>query len=139
MSINYIFSINSGRSGSDYLTEIFSKTTNAFSMHEGFPIMNGKPMQAFNQGEDTALHQLMPVKLQQINSRLSRLGEKIIPTSKAGAILSLMSIFPKKKLASSFFAEILMIVPIASSEFTIFLAIQSLVGLGTFLPKPHLT
>jgi hypothetical protein len=76
MSINYIFSINSGRSGSDYLTEIFSKTTNAFSMHEGFPIMNGKPMQAFNQGEDAALRQLMPLKLQQINNSIQK-GKKI--------------------------------------------------------------
>jgi hypothetical protein len=76
MSINYIFSINSGRSGSDYLTEIFSKTTNAISIHEGFPIMNGKPMQAFNQGEDTALRQLMTLKLKQINKSRKQ-GKKI--------------------------------------------------------------
>lgn len=76
MSINYIFSINSGRSGSDYLTEILSKTTNAISMHEGFPIMNGKPMQAFNQGEDIALRQLMPLKLKQINKSRKK-GKRI--------------------------------------------------------------
>ena len=78
MSINYIFSINSGRSGSDYLTELFSKTTNAISIHEGFPVMNGKPMQAFNQGEDAVLRQLMPLKLQQINkSTQKQKGKKI--------------------------------------------------------------
>jgi hypothetical protein len=76
MSINYIFSINSGRSGSDYLTEIFSKATNAFSLHEGFPIMNGKPMQAFNQGEDIALRQLMPLKLEQIKKSRKK-GKRI--------------------------------------------------------------
>lgn len=66
MSIKYIFSINTGRCGSDYLTELFSMAANTISLHEGFPIMNGAPMQQFNDGNPEALHQLMPLKVKQI-------------------------------------------------------------------------
>jgi hypothetical protein len=76
MSIKYIFSINPGRSGSDYLTELLSKTVNAVSMHEGFPIMNGTAMQKFNEGDDSELRKLMPKKLEQIQ-RKSKNGRKI--------------------------------------------------------------
>lgn len=69
MSIKYIFSINTGRSGSDYLTELLSKAKNSVSIHEGFPIMNGAPMQAFNEGDESALRALMPAKVAQIKKK----------------------------------------------------------------------
>lgn len=69
MSIKYIFSINTGRSGSDYLTELLAKAKNSVSLHEGFPIMNGAPMQAFNEGDDSPLAALMPAKVAQIKKK----------------------------------------------------------------------
>jgi hypothetical protein len=107
MSINYIFSINSGRSGSDYLTEIFSKTTNAISIHEGFPIMNGKPMQAFNQGEDTALRQLMPLKLKQINKSRQK-GKKIYCETNHSYIKGWGYLIPEKYIPQEEIAVILL-------------------------------
>lgn len=69
MRIRYIFSINAGRSGSDYLTELLSKATNAVSIHEGFPIMNGTAMQKFNKGDDSELRVLMPLKMKEIHKK----------------------------------------------------------------------
>lgn len=69
MSIKYIFCINSGRSGSDYLTELLSKAENTVSIHEGFPIMNGSPMEKFNCGEEGELKKLMPLKLKEIHKK----------------------------------------------------------------------
>ncbi len=76
MSIKYIFCINSGRCGSDYLTELLSKAENTVSIHEGVPIMNGSPMQKFNTGEDCELQKLMPLKMREINKK-SKNGRKI--------------------------------------------------------------
>ena len=76
MSIKYIFCINAGRSGSDYLTELLSKTENTFSIHEGFPIMNGSPMQKFNNEDDRELQQLMPLKMREIHKK-SKNGRKV--------------------------------------------------------------
>ena len=76
MTIKYIFCINSGRSGSDYLTGLLAKATNTVSVHEGLPIMNGRPMQAFNQGHEADLRALMPLKLAEIGKQ-SRTGQKI--------------------------------------------------------------
>jgi hypothetical protein len=69
VSIKYIFSINSGRCGSDYLTELLSKAQNTVSIHEGLPMMNGLPMQKFNDGNDFELRQLMPLKIKQIKNK----------------------------------------------------------------------
>ena len=69
MSIKYIFCINSGRSGSDYLTELLSKAENTVSIHEGVPIMNGSPMQKFNTGDDRELQKLMPLKMREIHKK----------------------------------------------------------------------
>lgn len=66
MGVKYIFSINSGRSGSDYLTKLLSCSTNTVSIHEGFPIMNGIPMVKFNNDNESELKTLMPLKLKQI-------------------------------------------------------------------------
>ncbi|MGK7940132.1 MAG: hypothetical protein AB4062_08285 [Crocosphaera sp.] len=76
MSIKYIFCINPGRSGSDYLTELLSKAENKVSIHEGLPIMNGFPMQAFNNGDEQWLQKLMPLKIKEI-SKQSKNGRKI--------------------------------------------------------------
>ncbi|MEM7762283.1 MAG: hypothetical protein AAF298_29825 [Cyanobacteria bacterium P01_A01_bin.40] len=76
MSIKYIFCINSGRSGSDYLTELLSKAENTVSIHEGVPIMNGSPMRKYNNGDDSELQKLMPLKIREINKK-SKNGSKI--------------------------------------------------------------
>ena len=69
MTIKYIFCINPGRCGSDYLTELLSKAENAVSIHEGVPIMNGSPMQKFNAGDDSELRELMPLKMREIRKK----------------------------------------------------------------------
>jgi hypothetical protein len=74
--IKYLFSINAGRSGSDYLTELLSKATNSVTIHEGAPIMNGRPMQQFNEGDEAALRALMPAKMKAIQ-RQGKNGRKI--------------------------------------------------------------
>jgi len=76
MSIRYLFCINAGRSGSDYLTELLARAENAVSLHEALPIMNGVQMQRFNEGDEAALRALMPVKLAQIRKK-SRGGRKV--------------------------------------------------------------
>jgi len=76
MTIKYIFCINTGRCGSDYLTELLSKAENAVSIHEGVPIMNGSPMQKFNTGDDSELRELMPLKMREIRKK-SKNGRKI--------------------------------------------------------------
>ena len=65
-NLHYIFSINAGRSGSDYLAELLSLAANTVSIHEGFPLMNGAPMRQFNNGDPSALSALMPSKLKEI-------------------------------------------------------------------------
>jgi hypothetical protein len=76
VSIRYLFCISTGRSGSDYLTELLRQAANAVSLHEGLPIMNGVPMQRFNEGDEAALRALMPLKLAEIRKK-SRNGCKI--------------------------------------------------------------
>jgi len=72
MTIKYIFSINSGRSGSDYLTKLLSCSTSTVSIHEGFPIMNGIPMVDFNNGNESKLSALMPLKIEQIRKSVGQ-------------------------------------------------------------------
>lgn len=48
---NYIFSINTGRSGSDYLRKIFNNVSGCRSCHEPSPIGNGKVMYRYSQGD----------------------------------------------------------------------------------------
>jgi len=76
MGIRYLFCINTGRSGSDYLTELLAQAENAVSLHEALPIMNGIPMQRFNEGDESALRALMPVKLAEIRKKASN-GRKV--------------------------------------------------------------
>ncbi|MCP4402533.1 MAG: hypothetical protein GY801_35160 [bacterium] len=74
--IKYLFSINPGKCGSDYLSGLLSGAENTVSFHEAFPFMNGYPMQAFNHGDERALRQLMPVKMKEIRKQ-SKNGRKI--------------------------------------------------------------
>jgi hypothetical protein len=69
VGIRYLFCINTGRSGSDYLTELLAQAENAVSLHEGMPIMNGVPMRRFNEGDEAALRALMPLKLAEIRKK----------------------------------------------------------------------
>lgn len=68
-SVRYLFCINTGRSGSDYLTEVLAQAENTVSLHEALPIMNGAPMQRFNEGDEAALRALMPLKLAEIRKK----------------------------------------------------------------------
>nr|VFJ78528.1 MAG: hypothetical protein BECKFW1821C_GA0114237_11882 [Candidatus Kentron sp. FW] len=76
MTIKYIFCINTGRSGSDYLTALLSKAKHTVSLHEGYPNMNGYPMQRFNNGDERALRELMPIKIKEIRKK-NKNGRKI--------------------------------------------------------------
>jgi hypothetical protein len=66
MPIRHVFCINTGRSGSDYLTGLFARARKAVSVHEGSPILNGRPMRQFNDGDERALRALLPAKLRAI-------------------------------------------------------------------------
>ncbi len=72
MRIKYVFCINPGRAGSNYLTALLKHSMNAVSEHEAMPIMNGRPMWAFNQGDERPLRALMPRKLAQIQQARGR-------------------------------------------------------------------
>lgn len=69
MTIRYLFCVTPGRSGSDYLAGLLAHARNAVSVHEGVPVMNGRPMRRFNDGDDRDLLALMPAKLRAIRRR----------------------------------------------------------------------
>ena len=81
MPIRYIFSINTGRAGSGYLTKLLSKAQNTFSTREPLPVMMGEPMQKFNEGEESALRDLMPLKLSEIEKSRGRQGKTYCETN----------------------------------------------------------
>jgi hypothetical protein len=64
--VDYIFCINTGRCGSNYLFHIFSKADNCIAVHEPPPICNKLPMQAFLDGDEAPIRALMPAKIEQI-------------------------------------------------------------------------
>lgn len=64
--VDYIFCINTGRCGSNYLFHIFSKVDNCVAVHEPPPICHKQAMQDFLSGDDRALRALMPAKIEQI-------------------------------------------------------------------------
>ncbi|MBC6410251.1 MAG: hypothetical protein GDA42_07315 [Ekhidna sp.] len=68
--IKYIFSINTGRSGSNYLAEILKEVNDIKSFHEPHPIMNGKPMIECLQGNPLKMEQKIKEKINSINSHL---------------------------------------------------------------------
>lgn len=62
----YIFCINAGRCGSDYLSRIFATAPGCVATHEPVPRCVGEPMQAFLHGRPAALKKLMPEKIRAI-------------------------------------------------------------------------
>ncbi|MBN1756840.1 MAG: hypothetical protein JW863_00895 [Chitinispirillaceae bacterium] len=71
--IKYVFCINPGRCGSDYLTEIFLQAVNTTSYHENTPIMNGIPMREYNNGNPALLEELMPAKVKSMRKNGTRI------------------------------------------------------------------
>lgn len=76
MKIKYIFCISTGRSGSNYLSNLFKQAENTVSVHEAVPLMNSRAMQRFNQGDETELRALMPFKMAAI-LRKNKFGKKV--------------------------------------------------------------
>ena len=72
MPIRYVFCINPGRSGSEYLARVLACAAGAVGAHEAFPVMNGRAMQRFNVGEEAELRALMPAKVKAIGKRHRR-------------------------------------------------------------------
>lgn len=103
-AIEYIFSINTGRSGSDYLANIFRHVADCCSFHEPQPICNGREMRLFLKGIASPMERLTHIKLAMIHraKRSSRLYfesnhcfikgygwflPKLIPQHKIGVII----------------------------------------------------
>ena len=72
MPIRYVFCINPGRSGSEYLARVLGCAAGAIGAHEAFPVMNGRPMLRFNDGDEAELRALMPAKAKAIAKRHRR-------------------------------------------------------------------
>jgi hypothetical protein len=62
----YIFSINTGRSGSDYLANIFKHVSGCRSFHEPQPIGNGKEMRYYSRGHLTPMKNITEKKIEVI-------------------------------------------------------------------------
>jgi len=78
--IKYLFCINTGRSGSHYLSSIFDHVENAISEHEMKPIGHSEVMQQFLAGNSKPLHELSKKRLRLIEEKCSN-GEVFIETS----------------------------------------------------------
>lgn len=68
MPKKYIFSINSGRSGSKYLSELLSCVENGVSVHEDQPDMSGEIMFNYLKGHKDGLKKMMERKVEKITS-----------------------------------------------------------------------
>jgi len=66
--IKYIFSINSGRCGSDYLSKVFTAINGCNSNHEAEPIGNGEVLQNYNKGCFSEMRELGVSKFSSIAS-----------------------------------------------------------------------
>lgn len=64
--VDYIFCINTGRCGSNYLFHIFSRVHGCIAVHEPQPICHKRPMHDFLDGNDAPMRTLMPAKIAQI-------------------------------------------------------------------------
>ena len=65
--IEYIFSINTGRSGSHYLMHLFNHAKACQAFHEPEPRGNGSVMRAYAQGNTALMKQCVEEKLQRIH------------------------------------------------------------------------
>jgi hypothetical protein len=78
--IGYIFSINTGRSGSDYLARAFTHVHGCRSFHEPKPIGNENAMRQFLRGHDKPIRQLTEKKLEEIRNNKGG-GEVYVETN----------------------------------------------------------
>ncbi|WP_268035914.1 hypothetical protein [Algoriphagus sp. PAP.12] len=78
--IKYIFSINTGRSGSHYLSKMLQNVEGINSFHEPYPVMNGYPMIKYLKGKEKELRSQMPEKLRQIEKNLDN-GKVYVETN----------------------------------------------------------
>lgn len=67
--IKYIFSINTGRCGSAYVTDLFNYIEGVSSLHEPEPIMNGAMMRKFLRGNLSPMKRAMPEKIKSIHQK----------------------------------------------------------------------
>lgn len=65
-----LFSINPGRSGSHYLSKLFSYGNNCKSYHEARPVGNEEAMRKFFQGDDNEIKNIAKTKADKINTIL---------------------------------------------------------------------
>lgn len=66
--INYIFSVNTGRSGSHYLSKVLKELKSVNAFHEPRPNMSGRPMIDFLEGRPQRLQEDMEEKIKTIES-----------------------------------------------------------------------
>ena len=64
--IEYLFSINTGRSGSDYLGSILKHVVDCHAEHEPEPIGNGAVMRRYLRGEESPMRELTQRKVKAI-------------------------------------------------------------------------
>ncbi len=65
--IKYIFSINTGRSGSHYLSNILAEFESISSFHEPHPIMNGEAMKEYMDSNPVLMSKMIEEKLESIS------------------------------------------------------------------------
>lgn len=68
--IKYIFCINPGRTGSEYISKVFSCVDGVAAFHEPKPIMHGPQMQAFLMGDPSPMEKMMDEKIAFMNDSL---------------------------------------------------------------------
>ena len=78
--IKYIFCVNTGRSGSNYLYTLFKHANDAISMHEMKPIGHSEEMRQFFKDNITPMQELTKKRLKKIRE-LSTNNETFIETS----------------------------------------------------------
>lgn len=66
--VEYIFSINTGRSGSNYLCRIFENVKDCKALHEPRPICNGMPMRKYLRGKSEPMKRIMEEKTRSIRT-----------------------------------------------------------------------
>lgn len=69
MAIEYLFCINTGRSGSLYLSELFKHFEDTASFHEPEPNMHSRMMRRYLDGKKELLQNSMPGKVEDIKRR----------------------------------------------------------------------
>ena len=75
--VRYIFSVNAGRSGSDYACQLFQHAEGVCAKHEQMPVCNGQVMAAWNRGDEEPMRQLVQKKVSFIQKTLTDSGQKV--------------------------------------------------------------